>query len=197
MKKVTLVLSLALTLSNLGAIEFESDILPIFSSKCAKCHLDGKSKGGLALDLDEIGGDIGAGKAISPGDPDKSELIELVSLPDDDGDRMPPEGEGRPLSTTEIDKIKEWIQSGAVIGNGEPEMTEAEAEKPQRPEPIEGAWTNREGKVINATLMRVDGDKAVLQMNGKEFPYPISSLSDEGQAIVREFGAASEAASGF
>lgn len=187
-----------MTLVPLWALEFEADILPIFSAKCAKCHMDGEDKGSLSLDIDEIDREIGPGKSISPGEPDKSDLLELVSLPDDDDDKMPPEGKGRPLSAGEIAKLKEWIESGASIGSGSEEMTETEAPGgvPSRPDPIEGSWTNSDGKVIKATLMRVDGDKAVLRMNGKEFPYPIASLSAESQAIVKEFSAAMNAAAG-
>lgn len=106
------------------AVEFEADILPIFEKNCAKCHMDGGSKGGLSLDLDKVGRDIGSSKAIIPNDVEKSDLIERVSLPDDDGDKMPPEGKGRPLSSGNIAKLKEWIEAGAVVGDEKPEMKE-------------------------------------------------------------------------
>jgi len=173
------------------ALDFESDILPIFESKCARCHMEGSSKGGVALDLDRIGREIGAGKAIVPGDVEGSELHEMVSLPEDDGDKMPPQGKGRPLSDREMEKLREWIESGAVVGNEEPAMEEKKPEGlPERPDPIEGDWTNTSGKTIRATLVRVDGDAAILRMGGKDYPYPVSQLNAEGQKIVRKFAEA-------
>jgi hypothetical protein len=179
--------------------EFEADILPIFKSKCAKCHMDGNSKGSLSLEAAEIGGEIGSGKAIVPGDSEKSDLFHLVTLPEDDEDRMPPSGKGNPLSAGDVAKLKEWIESGASVGGESPEMKKEE--KPEsgmvkRPEPIDGSWTNRDGKVINATLLRVDGANAVLRMNGKEFSYPVGNLSEADQAKIREFAEAMKKAGG-
>lgn len=179
-----------LTVSAVSALDYEADILPIFESKCANCHLEGNSKGGVALDLDEVAKEIGSGKAIVPGDPDKSDLFEVVSLPEDDGDRMPPEGKGRPLSEAELAKLKEWIEAGAVVGDGEPQMTETgtpPAERPRRPDPIAGAWTNTSGKTIQATLLRVEGDNAILRMGTKDYPYPIANLDATAQETIRKF----------
>ncbi len=186
---------LALSLGALPAVEFETDILPIFEAKCSKCHMDGSSKGGVSLDLDRIGRDIGAGKAIVPGDADGSDLFEVVSLPEDDGDRMPPEGKGRPLSENELKTLKEWIMAGAPLSGEGEKMAEESAEEekpasglPERPEPLKGSWTNKDNVTIEATLLRVEGDKAVLQMeNGKTYNYPIGDLSVESQAVVKKF----------
>ncbi len=93
-----------------SAVEYETDIFPIFKSKCSKCHMEGSSKGGVALDLDEITKEIGSSKAIVPGDTEKSDLFEKVTLPDDDGDKMPPEGKGRPMSAGEAgEAVREMI----------------------------------------------------------------------------------------
>ena len=201
MKRIIILLAAATwPVSNAATAEFEADILPIFQSKCAKCHMDGSSKGGVALDAEDITKEIGSSKAIVPGDTEKGDLLEVVSLPDDDNDRMPPPDKGRALSAAEISKIKEWIAAGAIVGDEEPAMTEekpaAAAGLAKRPDPIDGTWTNREGKSITATLMRMDGDKAVLRMSGKEFPYDVSNLSDADQAKVREFADAWKASSG-
>ena len=160
--------------------------------------MEGSSKGGLSLDLEKIGREIGSSKAIVPGDTEKSDLFEKVSLPDDDDDKMPPEGKGNPLSGGDIAKLKEWIEAGAIVGDEKPEMTdtkEKSGDLPKRPEPIDGSWTNTSGKTIQAVLVRVDGDKAILRMKGKDFPYPISSLTTESQKIVSDFAEAWEKAS--
>jgi hypothetical protein len=175
MKNILSILpALAALHASVSAVEYEADILPIFQSKCSKCHMDGSSKGGIALDLDKVIKEVGAGKAIVPGDPGKSDLFEVVSLPDDDGDKMPPEGKGSPLSTGEIAKLKEW-------------MEKPDADSMKRPDPIDGNWTNTSGKTIKATLIRVDGDKAILRMGAKDYPYPIKDLNADSQSIIRKF----------
>lgn len=201
MKLFTVVLffACAFHLLPVSAVEFEADILPIFEAKCAKCHMEGSSKGGLALDAVDIGKEIGEGKAIVPGDAGKSDILKLVSLPEDDEDHMPPAGKGAPLRDNEIAKLKEWIEAGAVVGGEKPAMKEEE--KPadgltKRPDPIEGNWTNREGKVITATLIRVEGASAVLLMNGNEFKYPVANLTEADQARIRQFSEASKPAAG-
>ncbi|MEQ1840405.1 MAG: c-type cytochrome domain-containing protein [Verrucomicrobiales bacterium] len=201
MKRFTVLLfcSCALHLLPASAVEFDADILPIFEAKCAKCHMEGSSKGGLALDATDIGKQIGEGKAIVPGDAEKSDLLKLVSLPEDDEDHMPPAGKGTPLRDNEIAKLKEWIEAGATVGGEKPAMKEDE--KPadgltKRPEPIEGNWTNKDGKVITATLIRVEGESAVLLMNGNEFKYPVANLSVGDQTKIREFSEASKKSTG-
>lgn len=193
---LTAVLVASCTLSQ--AIEYEADILPIFQARCAKCHLDGNSKGGVSLDLDRVDREIGSSKAIVPGETEKSDLFEVISLPDDDGDKMPPEGKGRPLTAAEIAKVEEWIQAGAQVGEmTTPEPTEpAPSEMTKRPDPIDGNWTNTSGKTISATLVRVDGNNAILRMRGRDYPYPITNLNADGQKIVREFADAWNKADG-
>ena len=70
MKNILSILpALAALHASVSAVEYEADIFPIFQSKCSKCHMDGSSKGGIALDLDKVIKEVGAGKAIVPGDP--------------------------------------------------------------------------------------------------------------------------------
>ena len=51
----------------------------------------------------------------------------------------------------------------------------------------ERSWTNSTGKSIVATLIEVAGDKAVLQMGGKNFEVPIASLSPDDQKFISEW----------
>ena len=190
----------SLAIQAFGA-EFEADVLPIFKSKCGKCHMDENAKGDFSLNVADIAKVIGPGKAIVPGDVKKSDLMELVSLPEDDEDRMPPVGKGTPLAEGDITKLKEWIEAGALVG-GEAPPTPGGEKKPattlssKAPAPIDGTWTNVDGKAITATLLRVEGTNAVLRMNGKEFPYPIAKLSAGDQAKIRSFDEAAKKATG-
>ncbi|MBI4908680.1 MAG: PSD1 domain-containing protein [Acidobacteria bacterium] len=91
---------------------FEKKIRPVLVEKCYACHSE-KSKmamGGLRLDTAAAlrkGGD--SGPAITPGDPDRSLLIEAIgyrSL----RLKMPPGGK---LNDTQIAGIEAWIKMGA------------------------------------------------------------------------------------
>ena len=110
----------------LGAQEpptFETDVLPVFASRCFKCHrgIDErgrkrKPKGGLRLDgraWIARGGD--GGPVVVPGRPDESPLYILTTLDPDDDDRMP--GRGDPLTHSQQDTLKAWIQAGAEFGS--------------------------------------------------------------------------------
>ena len=51
-------------------------------------------------------------------------------------------------------------------------------------------WTNRAGKTIEADFVRLDGDKVVLLVGGKETPVALDQLSDADQKFAREQAAA-------
>ncbi|MCB1063292.1 MAG: hypothetical protein KDN20_10275 [Verrucomicrobiae bacterium] len=190
--------SLALALSLLiaaplaaSAVDFKTEILPIFESRCFKCHGNGESKGSFSLDPDEIKKHIRSSGQISPGRSDRSMLMELITT-DDSDDRMPRNGAA--LSADQIELIKTWINDGANIGDGSPDdEKKEEAGGMAKPASIKGSWTNREGKAIEATLVKVEGANAVLVLaDGRSVPYPIANLSDESQEKVKAFVEASK-----
>ena len=161
------------------AVEFGKDILPILDRHCFKCHKDGKEKGDLNLQPHKLKESIGSGRAIIPGKP-SSGLFMKVILSEDPDNRMPPKGAR--LSEKEIQTLKLWITQGAELGDHDPDGA------PGAPKPLAGVWTNKAGKEIKATLLRVEEGKAVLRMeNGKIYKYPIENLSDESAAKVKEF----------
>ncbi len=88
---------------------FERDVLPIFQKHCLKCHGDNSRK--AELDLSSLGGVLRGGEsgepAVSGGQPDQSQLIELVK-----SGKMPP-GDDVRLDKNEIDIIRKWIEAGA------------------------------------------------------------------------------------
>ncbi|MDF1752853.1 MAG: DUF1549 domain-containing protein [Verrucomicrobiales bacterium] len=112
MKKAITTCLLGFLASIACAVDFERDIQPILEFHCVACHNEEKTKGGLRFDKADLfhqGGD--GGPALVAGKPDDSLLIELVSLPSDDDDVMPPKG--RTLTEAEIAKLREWIKEGA------------------------------------------------------------------------------------
>ncbi len=93
---------------------YEDLIAPIIDTRCASCHNTHKKKGKyLMTQYDQLleGGESGQ-TAIVPHQSDKSELFHRITLPQDHKDRMPPEGK-TPLSDSEVELIRYWIDTGA------------------------------------------------------------------------------------
>ena len=95
-------------------------IRPVLENKCFQCHGSEKQKGDYRLDVKEVAlkGGESEETAIMPGNPMESFLVELILLPRDDDDAMPPEGKSA-LSPEEIVEIIHWIQDGAVFVDAE------------------------------------------------------------------------------
>ncbi len=95
-------------------VSFIKDIAPILDANCVSCHGEKKQKSGLRLDsglATLAGGD--AGPVVVIGHPERSKLFELISLPADDEDIMPPKGS--PLTAAQIATIQNWIAIGAPL----------------------------------------------------------------------------------
>lgn len=190
-------LTLSFSLSS-WAVEYERDIMPIFEKKCGECHSNasGKAKGGLKFDDPEhFHGRFAKNSVVVPGDWDASYLFITIYRPEGDPDAMPPKGKGgERLTPEEVTLVQKWITEGAPINGERGEKGTMPEEMPERPEqfgmekaPVPKEWTNKEGKKIVATLLKVEGDLAVLRMsNGQVYKYPISDLSAESQAALKE-----------
>ena len=99
-------------------IDFNTQIRPILSNNCFNCHgPDAKARKGGSKKTGHLRLDNGEGafngEFIVPGKPEKSLLIEVVSLDADDDDIMPPSDRGEKLSKKDISLLKEWIRQGA------------------------------------------------------------------------------------
>jgi hypothetical protein len=95
---------------------FADVVQPILRHYCVDCHGPAKTKGKLRLDSLESmikGGEDGA--ALVSGSAEQSPLVKRMLLPQDDDDRMPPEGKPGP-KPEEIAVIKFWIDRGASAG---------------------------------------------------------------------------------
>ena len=86
----------------------------VFNRHCTKCHGPTKQKGNYRLDHKHAINLGGKSKraAIVPGKPDQSELLHRMLLPSSDDDIMPPI-EKDPVSTADIDLVRQWIAAGA------------------------------------------------------------------------------------
>ncbi|MEN8774874.1 MAG: DUF1553 domain-containing protein [Akkermansiaceae bacterium] len=96
-------------------ISFNRDILPILSDTCFTCHgPDSEAReADLRLDLEgEAKAHRDGFPAITPGDPDNSELIFRILHKDPD-EVMPPPDAHRQLTDAEKQTLREWIKQGA------------------------------------------------------------------------------------
>ncbi len=213
MKRIALLGSAALWLcggSSLLALEYEKDIMPIFMEKCADCHSakGEKIKGGLKLDDPKHFHErFSKNDVVIPGDWDASYLFVTLFRPPEAKEAMPPKGKGERLTMEEVILVQRWISEGAPINGtrgerGEmPENPEdmfldlgglnpfgesgAKPAMPEEPELKEEDWTNNQNQTIRATLLGVEGNKALLKMpDGTVHKYPIAQLSKESQARV-------------
>ena len=97
-------------------IDFNREIRPILAENCLTCHGPDKSKrkGGLRLDLaaDATAKLESGERAVVPGSPENSRLLQVVTTSSDD-DRMPPKKTGKVLSKNQVSVLTEWIAQGA------------------------------------------------------------------------------------
>ena len=104
--------SVCFSVSALPAVDFETDIRPIFEKHCVSCHGHELQRDGIAFhkkatafrESDE--GHV----VIVPGKPEESWLIKMITHEDEDA-RMPKDK--RPLPEATIALLKDWIKEGA------------------------------------------------------------------------------------
>ncbi len=98
-----------------SAVDFNTEVKPIFNRSCITCHGGVKKQGGFSvLFRDEALAKLKSGKyGIVPGDPGGSEMIRRLKLKDPE-ERMPYQHEA--LSSREIDVLTTWIKQGAKWG---------------------------------------------------------------------------------
>ena len=106
-----LIVSLFSPVSAEDVVNFNRDIRPILSDKCFACHgLDKLArKADLRLDRRESAVET---KAIVPGEPEKSAVIERIFSTDDET-VMPPKKSNKPLTDDQKALLRRWIAEGA------------------------------------------------------------------------------------
>ncbi|MDC0275529.1 MAG: c-type cytochrome domain-containing protein [Verrucomicrobiales bacterium] len=177
------------------ALDFDKDIEPILRKKCFKCHSGPRAKAGLRMDnLLYLAKKIGTEEdmPIHPGHPEKSLLVKKASLPRTDTDAMPPPRRGEGLSAIELGAIKTWITEGASLESKAAEPGDKPTtEKPAADMNKVYAWSNTDGKKLQAGFVRLEGTNVVLKKeDGTEFSYPMSSLSADSRKQAKDLSIA-------
>ncbi|MCM8526071.1 MAG: c-type cytochrome [Lentisphaeraceae bacterium] len=118
MKKIIFAMLIAMLSVSTQAVDFKKDIAPIFEARCVKCHGAKKQKGEYRLSnaKDIVKAGESEEKPVVAGSPEKSYLVKLIAMTEDDDDVMPPKG--GTLSKDEVAKIKAWIKEGAKFPAG-------------------------------------------------------------------------------
>ncbi|MDW8307881.1 MAG: c-type cytochrome domain-containing protein, partial [Verrucomicrobiales bacterium] len=95
------------------AVDFATDIRPIFERSCLRCHGPVRPKSGFRLDNRDAALKGGhSGNDILPGNSAESRLIHYVARLNPET-AMPPEGKGEPLTPEQVGLLRAWIDQGA------------------------------------------------------------------------------------
>jgi len=101
-------------------VSFQDVVLPLLSDRCFTCHGPDEAAREADFRLDDRDAaveDRGGYHAIFPGNSGESEVIKRITTTDEFMRMPPPESGVKPLSETEIDAIRRWIDAGAVWEN--------------------------------------------------------------------------------
>jgi hypothetical protein len=93
------------------AIDFVTEIKPLFEASCVKCHAKGKNKGGFSLETREAflkGGDTGPAALV--GKSGESYIVELVAGVDPD---LVMPKKGTKWTAEQVGLLRAWIDQGA------------------------------------------------------------------------------------
>jgi uncharacterized membrane protein len=105
-------------LLNVAKVSFEKEIAPIIKDMCFKCHGGEKVKGKFKMNTRALAFEGGeSGKAILPGKSSISKFYTSLVDPDEDILMPPPKEKARP-SKEQIERVKLWIEQGAVWPDG-------------------------------------------------------------------------------
>lgn len=168
------------------AVDYKSQIVPIFRAKCYECHSEakGKEKGDLAMEPDgRLAEHIGPGRHVIPGEPAKSTMLIFCQLPDNDEDVMPPKGKNR-LTPAELTLLEGWIKEGASLTAG---TAAAPAAAAAAMPAAAQTWTSSDGRTVEASFVSLEGETVQLRVSatGVVHSFPLTRLSPESQAQAR------------
>jgi len=135
-------------------VDFEKEVLPILKSRCFSCHASAanggperRPKGKFRLDsADWMRHGVNGRDVLGAGKAQQSSLYDLITLPKDDADLMPPDD--GPLPQENIELLERWLDQGAPFdgwigeaGTVGPSRSEAQGKDSRRElPPIQKRW---------------------------------------------------------
>lgn len=173
-------------------ISYWKQIRPIFQANCQGCHQPAKNKGGYVMtDFNRLiaGGDSGD-KAIIPGQPEASVMIEAIT---------PKEGEAEmpkdkpPLKPDDLALITKWIAQGAGDDTPKNAVQRVDADHPpiyQRPPVVTSVDFSPDGKLLavagfhEVLLHHADGSGIVARLVGLSERIESVRFSPDGKLLA-------------
>ncbi len=125
-----------MTLKSVPRMDFVKHIQPIFELNCITCHNPESLKSDFHMTTPKEVQETAEYPALVAFKPEESGIFILMNLPEDDDDLMPPSKNGGPLAQEDIDKVRMWIEQGAVWPEGlEPLKAKSASETGRPPSP--------------------------------------------------------------
>jgi hypothetical protein len=175
-------------------VSFHNHILPLLENRCLNCHGEPyvkngrtiKPTAGLQLDTYEMvmKGNLD-GTIVTPGDPTVSTLFQVVILPDDDPELMPPKGD--PLTEDERTMIKRWILEGASEQPAAEAADPNAAPKPKEKTELAVGAVDAKTSILDLLAKRVSvPSKTQIQAAQKTYAL-VTQLSERNPLLRAEF----------
>lgn len=173
-------------------ILWERHVLPIFKRNCVECHREAyidkngrrqRPKGRVMLDTLANIKKSKRGKLFVAKKPEDSLILDTITLPADDEDRMPPAKAGPPLSKRDVDTITNWIKQGADFGSWTGEA-KSKAKKPKKPTRTSGTSKAKKPTPRKGTHPLVTLSKGLQPVDAKTLasfknsPFQVKSVGD-------------------
>ena len=113
---IKIMMALFLLAPVLAQVDYDSEIQPIFNSRCINCHNGSDAEEGLNLSsYNNVMNGGESGDVVIPYDHANSLLWQYIN-----SSYMPPYGSGSdPLTTDQINLIAQWINEGALPESNE------------------------------------------------------------------------------
>ncbi len=102
-----------------GEVDFNTQIRPILSQACLRCHGPDDANREAEFRIDtraDATRDLGGRAGIVAGKPNQSEVLRRVTA-DDPDERMPPPDQGDGLNPKQVELLRRWIAEGAPYEN--------------------------------------------------------------------------------
>ncbi|MEO8494021.1 MAG: PSD1 and planctomycete cytochrome C domain-containing protein [Planctomycetota bacterium] len=131
-------------------LKYNRDIRPILADNCFRCHGADSAARKVDLRLDQRAAAIDSG-ALTPGQPDDSELLRRI-LSEDPDEMMPPPETRLALNAEQKAKLRQWIAAGAVYEEHWSFVPPVKAELPKVTPTLRGGETELASRSAASTL---------------------------------------------